>query len=153
MLFLIFQLGSDRYALDARRVAEILPLVSITKIPQAPTGVAGVLNYRGAPVPVIDLSELILGQPARPCLSTRIVLVHDGPDGGHARLLGVIAEHATETVQRAVSDFVPSGLLNGATPYLGPVATDERGLMQWIDVEMLLPRSVKDVLFTQAAAQ
>ena len=153
MLFLIFQLGPDRYALDARRVAEILPLVSITKIPQAPTGVAGVLNYRGAPVPVIDLSELILGQPARRCLSTRIVLVHDGSDGGHARLLGLIAEHATETVQRAVSDFVPSGLLNGGTPYLGPVATDARGLMQWIDVEMLLPRSVKDVLFTQAAAQ
>ncbi len=38
---------------------------AIKQIPQAPPGVAGVFNYRGAPVPVIDLSELALGRPAR----------------------------------------------------------------------------------------
>jgi chemotaxis signal transduction protein len=76
-LFLVFQIGSNRYAQDARRVAEVLPLVGIRKIPQAPAGVAGVGNYRGAPVPAVDLSELILGQPAQSCLSTRIVLVHE----------------------------------------------------------------------------
>jgi chemotaxis-related protein WspB len=56
MLFLLFQLGEERYALDTSHVAEVLPLVAITPIPQAPTGVAGLFNYRGAPVPAIDLS-------------------------------------------------------------------------------------------------
>ena len=55
MLFLTFQLGVDRYALDAKRVAEVLPLVDIKQIPHAPAGVAGVFNYRGTPVPVIGI--------------------------------------------------------------------------------------------------
>jgi len=50
MLFLLFQLGQDRYALEASRVIEVLPLVSLKRIPQAPRGVAGLFNYRGRPV-------------------------------------------------------------------------------------------------------
>ena len=45
MLFLLFQLGQDRYALDTGRVAEVLPLVAITPIPQAPPELAGLFNY------------------------------------------------------------------------------------------------------------
>ena len=130
MLFLVFQLGRDRYALDATRVAEVLPLVGIKTIPHAPAGVAGVVNYRGAPVPVIDLSLLTLGRPAQTCLSTRIVVVHQAGQGGEERVLGLIAEKATETVRRDAGDFVPSGVANRDAPYLGPVASDERGLMQ-----------------------
>ena len=47
MLFLVFQLGQDRYALDTGTVAEVLPLVEITPIPLAPAGMAGLFNYRG----------------------------------------------------------------------------------------------------------
>jgi chemotaxis-related protein WspB len=91
MLFLLFQLGDDRYALDTGRVAEVLPLVAITPIPKAPTGVAGLFNYHGAPVPAIDLSQLTMGRPARNRMNTRIVLVHY-PDGrGKTHLLGLIA--------------------------------------------------------------
>jgi hypothetical protein len=53
VLFLVFELARDRYVLDVSQIAEVLPLVAITQIPQAPPAVAGVLNYRGAPVPVI----------------------------------------------------------------------------------------------------
>ena len=76
MLFLLFQLGQDRYALDTGAIAEVLPLVAITAIPQAPAGVAGLFNYRGAPVPAIDLSQLTMGRPARRRLNTRIIMVH-----------------------------------------------------------------------------
>jgi chemotaxis-related protein WspB len=149
MLFLLFQLGQDRYALDTGRVAEVLPLVAITPIPQAPAGVAGLFNYHGAPVPAIDLSLLTLGRPAPSRLNTRIVLVHY-PDGhGETHLLGLIAEKVTETVRRDPADFVASGVTSDRAPYLGPVATDAHGLMQWIDVEWLLPASVRDVLFTR----
>ena len=149
MLFLLFQLGEDRYALDTGRVAEVLPLVAITPIPKAPAGVAGLFNYHGAPVPAIDLSQLTMGRPARSRLNTRIVLV-DYPDGrGKTHLLGLIAEKVTETVRREPADFVASGVTTDRAPYLGPVATDARGVLQWIDVEWLLPASVRDVLFTQ----
>ena len=148
MLFLLFQLGQDRYALDTGRVAEVLPLVAITPIPQAPVEIAGLFNYRGAPIPAIDLSQLTLGRPARRRLNTRIVLVHYPDVHGDTHLLGLIAEKVSETVRRDASDFVPSGVTNDRAPYLGPVATDARGLTQRIDVERLLPASVRDVLFT-----
>jgi chemotaxis-related protein WspB len=153
MLFLLFQLGQDRYALDTSRVAEVLPLVGITQIPQAPAGVAGLFNYRGVPVPVVDLSQLTMGRPAHSRLNTRIVLVHYPDSSGGTRLLGLIAEKVTETVRRDKADFVASGVTNDRAPYLGPVATDARGLMQWIDVESLLPPSVRDVLFASPVAR
>lgn len=150
MLFIIFQLGDDRYAFDAGQIEEILPLVGIKPVPQSPDGVAGVFNYRGAPVPVIDLSELTLGRPAQRRLSTRIIVVHYANDNGDKRLLGLIAEKAMETIRRDTNEFVSTGVGSDRTLYLGPVAADAHGLLQWIDVKKLLPKSVRDVLFQEA---
>src|SRR5438105_11295634 len=76
MLLLTFKIGSDRYALPASQMIEVVPLVSLKKIPQAPPGVAGIFNYHGQPVPVIDLSELTIGIPAQARVSTRIILIN-----------------------------------------------------------------------------
>jgi chemotaxis-related protein WspB len=151
MLFLVFELARDRYVLDVSQVAEVLPLVTITPIPHAPPAVAGILNYRGAPVPVIDVSQLTLGRPAERRLSTRIVLVHYPDAEGHTRLLGLIVEKATQTMRREETDFVASGVTSEGASYLGPVAADARGLLQRLDARTLLPVSVRDVLFRQRA--
>ena len=81
------------------------------------------------------------------------MLVHYPDGSGGTHLLGLIAERVTETVRRDEADFVASGVSSDRTPYLGPVATDARGLLQWIVVESLLPASVRDVLFTPAVAR
>ncbi len=146
MLFLLFQLGEVRYALDARQIAAVLPLVGVVQIPQSPPAVAGILDYRGAPVPVIDLSQVLLGRPALRRLHTRIVLVHFPDDSGAMHLLGLIAERATEALRREPTEFTASGV---SAPHLGPVATDERGLAQRIEVNQLLPASLRDLLFQQ----
>jgi len=150
MLFLLFQLDQTRYALDVREVAEVLPLVSLMQIPQAPAGVAGVFNYRGAPVPVIDLSQLLLGRPARSRMHTRIILINYPDDSGGSHLLGLIAEGATETVRREPSDFIASGVTGS---FRGAVATDARGLTHLTEVKQLLPASVRGLLFQQPSAQ
>ena len=147
MLFILFQLGRDRYALDATQVAEVLPLVQVKELPGAPAGVAGLFTYRGVPVPVLDLSALALGRPAHARLSTRLLLVHYPDPSGVKRLLGLIAEKATETLRRDPSDFTASGVRSDGAPYLGPVVPDARGMIQWIEVEKLLPASVREVLF------
>ena len=152
MLFLLFQLGNDRYALEAGQVAEVLPLVSLKRIPQAPPAVAGVFDFRGEPVPVVDLSQLALGHPARYRLSTRIILAHYPDGNADQRLLGLIAERVTETIRRDPLDFVASGVDLDAAPYLGPVATDARGLIQRVDVDQLLTSAVRDLLFQQPVA-
>lgn len=152
MLFLLFQLGNERYALDASQVVGVLPRLGVRAIPHAPPAVAGLCQYRGDPVPVIDLSELALGRPSANRLSTRIVLVQfpDPISGPH--LLGLLAERATETLRRDAEDFVAAGVSVDAASYLGPVTADARGLIQRIEVQRLLPASLRALLFDEATA-
>jgi len=145
MLFLIFRIGSESYALDTAHIAEVLPLLEITPVPQAPAGIAGLINYHGGPVPVVDLSELILGEPARAHISTRLILVHYGE-----HLLGLIAEQATEMMRRDPASFADSGVASDAAPYLGQVTEDGGRLIRWIEVEKLLPSAVSSALFRAA---
>ena len=145
MLFLKFRIGSESYALDTTQIAEVLPLLEITRVPQTPAGVAGLINYRGRPVPVIDLSELMLGEPGRPHISTRLILVRYGE-----HLLGLIAEQATEMMRREAGSFTDSGLASDAAPYLGPVTHDGGRMIRWIEVQKLLPTAISSVLFRRA---
>ncbi len=147
MLFVLFQLREDRYALAAGGVTEILPLARLKQIPQAPAGVAGVFSLRGTPVPAIDLSLLLLGRPARAMHSTRIILVRYPDRHGIARPLGLVAERATEMLRRDPADFTDPGVRSDGAPYLGPVTQDAQGLVQWIAVDKLLTPGVRDALF------
>jgi chemotaxis-related protein WspB len=147
VLFLLFQLGEDRYALNAGDIAEVLPLVALKQIPQAPRGIAGAFSYRGAAVPVVDLTELTLGRPSMRRLSTRLILLKSACVQAESHLLAVIAERATDTMRRNPMDFAPSGMTNEHAPYLGPVATDDRGIIQWIDPAVLLPPAILTMLF------
>ncbi len=147
MLFLLFQLGDDRYALDAGRVVEVLPLLELKRLPKSPSGLAGLFNYRGRPVPAIDLCELTLGHPAKECLSTRIILVNYADELGASHLLGLIAERATGTLRKEAKDFVDPGVKLGQAPYLGPVLMDSQGPIQWINEQRLLSAPVRELLF------
>jgi chemotaxis-related protein WspB len=147
MLFLVFRLGEDRYAIDTAAVVEVLPLVHVKQVPRSPPGVAGVFDYHGAPVPLIDLADLILGRPSRKWMSTRIVLVNYEVEPGQTHLLGVLAEQATDTVSRTAEDFTDPGVAGRDTPYLGPVTRDEAGMIQRVDIHSLLPEGLRDQLF------
>ena len=151
MLFLLFQLGNERYALDAGQVVAVLPRLGIKVIPHAPSAVAGLCQYRGVPVPVIDLSELALGRPSTNRLSTRIVLVQFPDTVSGLHLLGLLAEGATETLRRDPEDFAATGVNVDAASWLGPVTADARGLIQRIEVQRLLPASLRALLFDEAA--
>jgi chemotaxis-related protein WspB len=140
MLFLTFRIGDASYALDTAHICEILPLLRITHVPQAPAGVAGLINYRGRPVPVVDLSELMLGVPARALISTRLILVRQGE-----HLLGLIAEQATETLRRDAESFTDSGIAGDTAPYLGAVTQDGDRLVRWFQVQKL-PAAVSGIL-------
>jgi chemotaxis-related protein WspB len=147
MLFLLFQLGKDRYALSASRVVEVAPLLELKRLPQAPKGIAGIFNYRGRPVPAVDLCEIATGQPASERLSTRIIIIKYQHEDGGAHLLGLIAENATEMLRKNARDFVDSGVTMKSAPYLGPVLMDSLGPIQWVDEQRLLSESVRSLLF------
>ncbi len=147
-LFLLFRIGSERYALRATEVAEVLPRLPLKPIARAPQWVAGVFAYRGAVVPVIDLSALTFDQPAEARTSTRLVLVHYRPNESQpGQWLGLILEQATDTLRCNPQDFQPYGLDNREAPYLGPVREDAQGLVQWVRVNDLLNDGVRALLF------
>ena len=150
MLYLLFEVAGQQYAVEATRVVEVLPLVQVTLIPRAPTEVAGLFSYRGRPVPLVDLRRLQLRRPARPKYSTRIILVADKATDGTEHVLGIIAERVTETSRYDPTAFVATGFSNPATAYLGGVVTTERGLVQRIDVQQLLPAETRAMLFASA---
>ena len=155
MLFLIFQIGADRYALDARQVVEVLPPLAVKRIPLAPSSVAGLIDYHGQAVPLVDIGRMATGRAAQARLSTRIVLVDypdsrgDGTQAG-THLLALLAERVTETLSRDPADFQPSGLVPADARWLGPVAADAQGLVQWVQLGDLLDDQLHALLFARA---
>lgn len=147
-LYLLFRIGEDRYALDAGDVVEVLGLRAFKQVPGTPSWVAGMMDRRGEPVPVIDMSALAGRGAAVAVTSTRLALVRYRPDAGvDGRLLGMILEQATETVHYDPAAFRPYGLDNPGARYLGPVLSDASGMVQAVKVNDLLPAQVRALLF------
>lgn len=151
-LFLLFSMGTDRYALDVREVVEVMPLRRLKQLPAAPDWVAGLLSYRGTPIPVLDLCAQTLGRAAIVRTSTRLVVVNYQPQTNQpARRLGLILEQASDTLRSPAEAFADSGVTLSNARYLGPVLKTEEGLVQWVHIADLLDESVRELLFTAAA--
>lgn len=52
-----FEVGDEEFAIDILRVKEINRMMEITRVPQSPAGVEGVVNLRGTIVPIVDLRK------------------------------------------------------------------------------------------------
>jgi chemotaxis-related protein WspB len=155
MLFVQFALDQARYLLDSSQIERMLPLAPLTIMPGVPAWVAGILEYEGAPVPVIDLAALALGRRSHERLSTRLALVYYPHKRGAdvaLRRLGILLERATRTVSFDASAFSHAGIEAVEARYLGPLARDAEGLVQWVRIEHLLPEHVQAQLFTENAA-
>jgi chemotaxis-related protein WspB len=148
MLFLLFKLGSDRYALEASRVVEVLPLLELKRVPHAPPAVAGIFNYRGHPVPALDLCQMTLGRPAALRLSTRIILVNCPDARGRLAPVGLVAEHATGLLRREPGDFVIPHHAVTRAPYLGPLLMDGAGPIQCLYEDRLISDPLRALVFS-----
>ena len=152
MLYIMFTIGSDRYALDSSHVVEIVPRVELWQVPKAPSYVAGVFRYRGQLVPVLDLCWLMHGQPCPARLSTRIVLVHSPDENGLSHILGLMVERVTDTLTADEVTFAPTGMATEDAPYLGDIATDAHGMIHRLRVEALWPTPMRVALLSQPGA-
>ncbi len=147
MLLLLFRIGAERYALEASQVVEVAPLVCLKMIPQAPDYIAGLFDYRGHPVPVIDLCRLGSGEACRDCLTSRIIMLNYGSDNGRRQMLGLLAEQVTETVKQDPAALISSGISIADAPWLGDLVKDSEGMLQLIKIDALLPAPLRTSLF------
>lgn len=148
VLYLLFQVRDDRYAIAAKNVAEVVPLVRFKLIPQTHQSVLGVFNYHGTLVPVIDLTHLMTGHRSRDWLSTRIILVRYTQFSDH--LLGLVAESVLDTAKLLDEEFSDPGVASIDAPYLGRVANFAGKIVQRVDVQKILPAEIQSTLFTAA---
>lgn len=137
MLVLQFYLGDVMYVIPCDRVKEVAPMVAMKRIPHAPDCVAGLFNYRGAIVPVIDLRQLIYNAPCQLRLSTRIILVEYLKQDKTPGVFGIMAERITEAVNKPESAFTEPGIMMKNAPYLGGIVMENNAMIQLIDLQRL----------------
>ena len=147
MLLLSFHIGTKQYAVAATQIIEILPLTLFQSLPQTPDFIVGLLDFRGKPVPVIDLCQLTEARPYNKVLSSRIILVNYSAADSNQHPLGLIAEKVTETVTIPTEQFTESGIKLEATPYLGRVTNNDGTMLQYVEINELLPEEVQAMLF------
>lgn len=140
------------FGLDARNVMQVVPYPTCTPMPHAPAYVAGLVTWRGHTVPVIDLCTLLQGTPARPLLSTRLLIIGYPTPGGNSQPLGLLVEKAVEAVVHDENRSEPQKVTIPDAPYLDGTAEHGGRLIQRLTVEELLPASVRQLLFPDTEA-
>lgn len=140
MQLLAFTVGAEDYAIESRRVIEVLPLVTARPIPRMPASVQGVFTHRGRLVPLVDLGRLLTDRPLRKTLSTRVIVVEfsAGPEDHRIRL-GVAAENVLSLCSSTEAETTLPTLPSPDAPALGRLLRIEGRTIQVIDVEHLLP--------------
>ncbi len=109
--YLTFQLSDEIFAIDVSKVREILEFISITKVPQTPEFMLGVINLRGSVVPVIDLRLNFGMECTEQTVNTCIIVVEVNLDG-ELIVLGALADSVQEVVEMEPDKIEPA-------PHLG----------------------------------
>jgi len=95
--FLTCQIADEEYGIGIMEVREILQYETMTRVPNVPPFVRGVINLRGSVVPVVDLA-LKFGQPARQThRRTCIIIVETASRGGS--VFGILADSVSEVIE------------------------------------------------------
>ncbi|WP_235526478.1 chemotaxis protein CheW [Nostoc piscinale] len=135
---LLFKVGNERYAIASSEVVEVIPLIVLKNLPHTPEYLAGVFNYRGFIVPVVDLCQLMLGKSCGNNWSTRIILVNYCSGNHTQHILGLMAEQVVETLHKSQTEFIDAHIQIHTAPYLDKMIVDERGMIYCLDIKYLL---------------
>jgi len=129
---LTFRLDGRDHALPVDQVVEVVRMVAITPLPDGAPWVAGVLNYRGRVIPVIDL-RVRLGLPRRePDLSTPLIVVDAGPQPA-----ALLVDEADEVLALPADAVQPPDPVAAASPAVTALARHGKRLIVLLDAARL----------------
>jgi chemotaxis-related protein WspB len=148
MLLITFTIGDDRYAIETRNMIEIVPQVNLKRLPMEESYIAGIFNYHGQSVPVIDIGVLCRNHTGNSTLTTRIILIR--LDDSH--IIGLLADNLTQTIQVAPDTFSSCGIKRLEAEFLGDVAQHEEGMVQLVNAGQLLSKELKTRLYDSVEA-
>ena len=105
--YLTFELDKETFALDVAKVREILDSPTITKVPQTPDYMRGVINLRGSVVPVIDLKLKFGMSETEKTVNTCIIVVEIAVEG-EILILGALADSVQEVIDLEPEQIEPA---------------------------------------------
>jgi len=130
-----FGLAGESYAFPVEAIQEILRVGTITRVPDAPHPVRGILNLRGRVVPVVDL-RVRLGLPAvEPGSRSRVLVAN-----ARGRLIGLLVDGVEQVVRldRNSCEPPPADVLTAQSDYLMAVCQRDSALLILLDTEKVL---------------
>ncbi len=95
--YLTFALGREEYGLPVLKVREIIKVIDITLVPQAPMHVRGVINLRGKVIPVVDL-RVRFGLPPQEYNERTCIIVADVQLQATRLMMGIVVDSVSEVL-------------------------------------------------------
>ena len=106
--YLSFNLGDEVFALDISKVREVLEFTTVTKVPQTPDYMRGVINLRGGVVPVIDMRVKFGMGETEKGINTCVIITEVEMEGEETTVLGALADSVQEVFDLHVEDIEPA---------------------------------------------
>jgi purine-binding chemotaxis protein CheW len=131
--FVAFESGGERYAVEIATVREMRAWTGATPIPKAAPFVRGMINLRGAILPVVDLAARIGRAPCEAGPTHVIVVLAAG-----ARLVGLLVDAVTDILAVAPGEVLPVPGGAGAEELIGGVLARDGGMVSVLRAERLL---------------
>ena len=104
--YLTFLLGGEMFAVGILNIKEIIEYGSVTEIPMVPPFIRGVINLRGAVVPVIDLASRFGGKRSEISRRTCIVII-ELAENDERQDIGVVVDAVSEVLEIPASEIEP----------------------------------------------
>ena len=134
MHVVIWTIGEDQFATPTRNVVEVTSVVDARDLPHSEPWVCGLINYRGRPIPLVDVSQLLGRGPANRQLYARILVVKRG-DTAETEWLGLLVESvlSAEALDFDAAESVTDSSIQSPLAFLGPISLFDRGAIQLTD--------------------
>ena len=104
--YLTFKLAEETFALEVSKVREILDFTTVTKVPQTPDFMRGVINLRGSVVPVFDL-RLKFGMGSIEKTVNSCIIVTEVEIDGECIVLGALSDSVQEVFDLEAAEIEP----------------------------------------------
>jgi purine-binding chemotaxis protein CheW len=149
---LTFLLGGENYGVDILRVKEIRGWSAVTRIPQSPAHMLGVLNLRGAIVPIIDL-RLRFALASAEFSPMTVIIVLSLQMAGGVRDCGVVVDGVSDVVDVPAEDIKPPPSVgkDQSADFISGIATVDDKMLIVLNVDDLLVRDLSNTRLDTAA--
>ncbi len=143
--YLTFLLGGEEYGVDILRVQEIKGWDNVTQIPNTPDYIKGVINLRGAIVPIIDLRQRFNLENTQ-YGPTTVVIVLKVRNNEKERTVGIVVDAVSDVYNIAGDDMKPP-------PDFGDIDVEFVNGLATIDDKMVITLNIDELLNTPAIAE